>query len=442
MILLQVFKGFSLEVVVYIAIIVLLIVCSGLVSGSEVAFFSLEPKDHASLSELDTKSSRQVISLLERPKKLLATILIANNFINIGIIILSSVLTELLFDFSAYPILGFAIKVIAITFVLLLLGEVVPKVYANQNSLRISQLMSQPIVVLSTLFYPLSQLLIQSTRIIDRRFNTKQSNISISDLTNALELTKDEDHEKDEHKILEGIVRFGNTDVKQIMTSRVDVMAVEKHLNFEELSLELLHAGFSRVPVYDQSFDKIEGVIYLKDLIPYIEENKTFEWQKLVRSPYFVPENKKIDDLLNEFREKKIHMAIVVDEFGGTSGIITLEDVLEEIVGDISDEFDNEELVYSKLDDNTFIFDGKTPLNDVYRILDIEGQEFEDMKGEADTIAGFIIEIAERIPRAQEVIVFKQYTFTIEAADRRRISTVKISMHEVETQKPTLEPED
>ena len=360
-IILQIFKGLSFEGLIYFAIVLILIVCSGLVSGSEVAFFSLEPKDLESLSEEDDKSSRQVMDLLEKPKKLLATILIANNFVNIGIIILSSVLTELLFDFSSSPLLGFLIKVIAITFILLLTGEVIPKVYANQNALRISQIMSFPILIGSKLFNPLSQILIRSTKLIDNRFNKKQSTISISDLTNALELTKNEETEQDEQKILEGIVRFGNTDVKQIMTSRVDILAVDKSLSFKELSNEVLDAGYSRVPVFDQSFDKIEGVIYLKDLIPYIDETEAFDWCKLIRAPYFVPENKKIDDLLNEFREKKIHMAIVVDEFGGTSGVVTLEDVLEEIVGEISDEFDTEDLIYSRLDKHTFIFDGKTP---------------------------------------------------------------------------------
>ncbi len=435
LILLQVFKGISLEVIVYFLIVLVLIVCSGLVSGSEVAFFSLEPKDHESLSEQDNKSSKQVLQLLERPKALLATILIANNFINIGIIIISSVLTEMLFDFSQSPIIGFIIKVIAITFILLLMGEVIPKVYANQNSLRISQIMSFPILFLRKAFTPLSQVLIRSTNVIDKKFNRSQPSISINDLTNALELTKEDDVEKDEHKILEGIVRFGNTDVKQIMTSRIDVLAVDKQLDFEEMCNELLDAGFSRVPVYDQSFDKIAGVIYLKDLLPYIDEDKSFEWQKLIRSPYFVPENKKIDDLLNEFRDKKIHMAVVVDEFGGTSGVVTLEDVLEEIVGDISDEFDTDDLIYSKLDDNTFIFDGKTPLNDLYRILEIDGDDFEDRKGESDTIAGFIIEIAERIPSPKEIITFNNYDFEIEAADKRKISTLKVKVNEVSPDK-------
>ena len=441
-IMLQIFQGISFESLIYFLIIIVLILCSGLVSGSEVAFFSLEPRDHEELSEQDTKSSKQVLELLARPKKLLATILIANNFINIGIIILSSVLTEMLFDFSEVPLLGFIIQVIAITFILLLMGEVIPKVYANQNSLRISQVMSFPILILSKAFNPLSQVLIRSTRLIDSRFNRKQPVISVNDLTNALELTKEEDVEQDEQKILEGIVRFGNTDVKQIMTSRIDVMAVDRNLNFEELSLELLNAGFSRVPVYDESFDRIVGVIYLKDLLPYIDEEKDFDWQQLIRSPYFVPENKKIDDLLNEFREKKIHMAVVVDEFGGTSGVVTLEDILEEIVGDISDEFDTEDLIYSKLDEKTYIFDGKTPLNDIYRILNIDGHSFEERKGEADTVAGFIIEIAERIPNVKEVIPFLDYSFEIEAADKRRISTVKMTIHESATNSNKVDAED
>ncbi len=425
--LLSVFICISLRSVIFLIIIVVLLLCSALISGSEVAFFSLDPADLRRVDLSEAKVSFIIADLLKEPEKLLATILIANNFVNIAMVILSSMLTAQLFDFSEYPLTGFLFQVLLITFVLLLFGEVVPKIYANHFSLRLSALMAVPVKYLQKGLSPISSILLKSTQVFDKKL-LHTNRISVDDLTHALEITSDSNIDKDEQKILEGIVKFGNTDVKQIMKARMDVVAVEDKLDYSVLLQELEPSGYSRIPVYKESFDEIAGIIYIKDLIPHLDEPKGFEWQKLIRPPFFVPESKKIDDLLNEFQEKKMHLAIVVDEFGGTSGIVTLEDILEEIVGDISDEFDNEKVVYSKLDESTYIFAGKTPLNDLYRILDIDGQAFEDVKGESDTIAGFLIEISKRIPVKNEVIEFLNFNFVIEAADKRRVSTVKVNL--------------
>ena len=402
--------------------------CSALISGSEVAFFSLDPADLRRVDQSEAKVSFVIADLLKEPEKLLATILIANNFVNIAMVILSSMLTSEVFDFTEYPIAGFLFQVLLITFILLLFGEVVPKIYANNFSLRLSATMAVPMRYLQKGLSPISSLLVKSTKVFEKGL-IRNEHISVDNLTHALEITSDSYIDKDEKKILEGIVKFGNTDVKQIMKARMDVVvAVEEKSNYHELLLELEQLGYSRIPVYKNSFDQIAGIIYIKDLIPHLEKPQDFNWHELIRPPFFVPESKKIDDLLNEFQEKKMHLAIVVDEYGGTSGIVTLEDILEEIVGDISDEFDNENVVYSKLDDNTFIFAGKTPLNDLYRILDVDGDLFENAKGESDTLAGFIIEITKRIPVKNEVIDFLNFNFVIEAADKRRVSTIKVTI--------------
>jgi putative hemolysin len=426
--LLSFFVGFGLRSLLFLLIIALLLLLSALISGSEVAFFSLEPSDMRRIDQSDAKVSFVISDLLKEPERLLATILIANNFVNIAIVILSAMLTSEVFNFVEYPIAGFIFQVIIITFILLLFGEVIPKIYANHFALRLSAFMAVPVKYLQRFLSPISTVLVRSTKIFDRGISMGKETISVDDLSHALEITSDENIDKDEQKILEGIVKFGNTDVKQIMKARMDVVAVEEKLAFDELLQEVESAGFSRIPVYKESFDEVAGIIYIKDLIPHLDHGQYFEWQELIRPPFFVPESKKIDDLLNEFQEKKMHLAIVVDEFGGTSGIVTLEDILEEIVGDIADEFDSDNVVYSKLDEQTYIFAGKTPLNDVYRILDIDGEAFEEVKGEGDTLAGFIIEIANRIPVKNESIDFLNYTFTIEAADKRKVSTIKMSI--------------
>ena len=416
-------------------LMLILLALSALISGSEVAFFSLSPQDKNDLEQSKARPDQVVVELLDRPKHLLATILIANNFVNVAIIVLSNFLMVRMFNFAGNEALAFVIQVVVVTFLILLLGEILPKVYANRQSRRLAGFMSIPILLLSKLFSPLSGLLVRSTSVIDKRVRTKSKNISVDDLSNALELTTDDQTNKDEQKILEGIVKFGNTDVKQIMTSRLDVTALDSDTTFDVLIQTISESGFSRIPVYEEHFDKVQGLIYVKDLLPHIDENSGFDWSELVRPPFFVPENKKIDDLLKEFQEKKIHLAIVVDEYGGTSGVVTLEDIIEEIVGDISDEFDDDNLVYSKLDENNYVFEGKTPLNDLYRVLDIDGENFEAAKGESDTLAGFILELAGKIPKKNEKVSFENYDFKIEAADKRRIKRVKVSILEEEKPK-------
>jgi gliding motility-associated protein GldE len=419
-------------VVIALVIEILLLLTSALVSGSEVAYFSLGPAQKDALENEKAPWASRVYRLLNSPQRLLATILITNNLVNIAIVIISSFLVTGLIDFSSSPPwVPFLIQVVVVTFLLLLIGEVIPKVYATANSLSLCKTMSIPLEVLSKLFYPLSTILISSTNIINKRVKKRSTDYSVDELEHALELTKDEETSPDEEKILKGIVRFGNTDVKQIMTARTEVVSYDFTTEFEILLDDLLEQGYSRVPIYKENLDGVMGILYLKDLLPYID-SKDFHWQTLLRPPYFVPENKKLDDLLKEFQDKKMHMAIVVDEYGGTSGIVTLEDIIEEIVGDITDEFDDEDIFYSKLDDFNYIFEGKTPLVDLYKILEIEGSNFEEAKGESDTLAGFVLEHAGRIPQKNEKVKFENYTLTIEAADKRKVKRIKLTINEMD----------
>ncbi len=410
-----------------------LLLASAMISGSEVAFFSLSPSDKKDLENSDGRSEKRVIQLLEMPNRLLATILIANNFVNVAIIILSTYVTEGLLNFEHYPLLGFLFQVVIVTFLLLLMGEIIPKVRANKNSLRFALFMGFPLYLLIKLFYPLSTLLIRTSARLNKNSKSKSSNISVDELSHMLELTED-DHDQEDKKILTGIVRFGNTDAKQIMTSRMDVVAFDTETNYKDLLDGILESGFSRIPIYEESFDQIKGLIYIKDLLPHIDAEKDFKWQELLRDPMFVTENKKIDDLLSEFQSEKMHLAIVVDEYGGTSGIVSLEDILEEIVGEISDEFDDDDLAYSKLDAHNYVFEGKTPLNDIYRVLEIDGSNFERAKGEADTLAGLVLELVGKIPQKNERVKFEDFTFTIEAADPRRIKRIKLTLPNAETE--------
>lgn len=407
---------------------------SALVSGSEVAYFSLTPQDKTDLEEDNGKVAQRVVALIEQPKRLLATILIANNFINVAIVILSSTVVARIFAATSIgETAQFIIQVGVVTFIILLIGEVIPKVYATKNGLAFARIMSGPLAISKALFRPLSSILVNSTSFIDKRIKKSPSEISVDQLEQALELANENGESADkESQILKGIVKFGNTDVKQIMTPRVDLIALEVEDDYQEVMDVVLENGYSRLPVYKESFDQIVGVLYVKDLLNHIDKPQTFNWHELVRDPLFVPENKKIDDLLREFQDEKVHMAIVVDEYGGTSGAVTFEDVIEEIVGDISDEFDDEDVIYSKLDDNNYVFDGKTPLIDVYRILEIEGDAFEQVKGEADSLAGFLIEISGKILKKQERINFENFQFTIEAADKKRVKQVKITILETD----------
>ena len=430
---------FDLLITINSIALIILLICSALISGTEVAFFSL------SQTQLDeqidkTKGKSLVVKLLENPKKLLATILITNNFINILIVLLFAALGEVLLggkDFSinwwviSIPtyVIKFTLEIVLVTFLILLFGEVLPKVYATRNALKFSKLMSKPIHFLNTFLTLFSWPLIGLTNIVEKRLGGKNSNFSIEKLSQALELTSVGTTTKEEKKILEGIVTFGNTETVQIMKPRIDIFALSDDETYKNVLEMILKNGYSRNPVYHESIDNIIGVLYAKDLLAHLDKAK-FKWQDLLRDPFFVPENKKLDDLLSEFQEKKNHLAIVVDEYGGTSGIVTLEDVIEEIVGDINDEFDDEDLSYSKLDENNYVFDGKTTIKDFCRVLDVEDEAlFEEEKGESETLAGFILEVSGKFPKKGEEINFHRYTFTVEALDRKRIKQVKVTKH-------------
>ncbi|MGA8855376.1 MAG: gliding motility-associated protein GldE [Christiangramia sp.] len=409
-----------------------LLLCSALISGAEVAFFSLTPANFITEDGKRSKTQNIVINLLEKPKKLLATILVANNFINIAIVLLFDSLADDLFsgiNTEFYGVdLRFFFEVGLVTFLILLFGEILPKVYASRNKVQFSNFMAYPINFLDSFFSPLSTPMRAVTLYFHEKLGKQRSFISIDHLSQALELTSEEDTTREEQKILQGIVSFGNTDTKQVMRPRMDIFALNEESPYAEIIPEIISNGYSRIPVYRENVDNVIGILYIKDLLPYLNK-KSFEWTSLVREPYFVPENKKLDDLLNEFKDKKNHLAIVVDEYGGTSGLISLEDIIEEIVGDISDEFDDEDLIYSKLDENNFVFEGKTPLKDFYKIAKIEDpMVFEDQKGEADTLAGFLLEISGGFPKKDDEIVFLNYAFTIEVIDDKRIKQIKLSI--------------
>lgn len=412
--------------------LLLLLISSALISGTEVAFFSLSKTDLNELSS-DGKEENIIVSLLQKPRQLLATILITNNFINILIVLLFASLAENLFSDFVYTInfylfkipVRFLIEVILVTFLILLFGEVLPKIYASRNALRFSKRMAKFINIFNIILTPFSLPLIWLTKLIEKQFGNKNSNFNVETLSQALELTSDGATTKDEQKILEGIVSFGNTETVQIMKPRIDIFALSSDENYQVVLDKILKNGYSRNPVYEENIDNIIGVLYAKDLLAHLD-TKDFKWQTLLREAFFVPENKKLDDLLDDFRARKNHLAIVVDEYGGTSGLVTLEDVIEEIVGDINDEFDDDDLHYSKIDDNNYIFEGKTTIKDFCKVLDDEDESiFEEEKGESETLAGFLLEISGRFPKKEEKINFKNYTFTVEALDKKRIKQVK-----------------
>lgn len=424
-------KPIDNESMISIVVLIGLLAASALISGAEVAFFALKPQEIDKINNEKSRRAKLIKNFLSRPKELLATILIANNFANVSVIILSTYISESLFDFQGSELMKFLIQIIIITFLLLLFGEVLPKVYANNKAVSFAKLMSLPLSFLEKIFNPISAFLISSTRIIDRKIKNNKHNLSVDDLSNALELTHDENENKDEKKILEEIVKFGNTDVKQIMRSRIDVTALDYKSTYMDVLKTIKKTGFSRIPIYQDSFDLIKGILYIKDLLPYLNKSDNFKWNKLIREVFFVPENKKIDNLLKEFQEKKIHLAVVVDEYGGTSGIVTLEDIIEEIVGDINDEFDDDDIIYSKLDNKNYVFEGKTTLKDFYRIINISGENFEQKKGEADSLAGFIIENIGNFPEKKQKINFENYTFSIEGINNRRITRIKVTLPEI-----------
>jgi len=419
-------KPVSIEILAAFLVVLLLLISSALVSGAEVAFFSLSPTDIESLRKSRSRNSILLLKLIEIPERLLATVLVGNNFINIGIVIVSAYITSSLFDFSQNPAIGFIIQIVTITFLILFFGEILPKIYAYHFSLRFSRIMARPLVITEKIFRPLSSLLILSTSFVRKKFPLKKMNISMDELSNALELAEYATGE--DQSILEGIVKFVNIYVREIMTSRVDVVGVDITLKFRPLVELIIKSGYSRIPVYDKNFDDIKGILYIKDLLPHIQKPDTFNWQSLIRPPYYVPETKKIDDLLKEFQTNKIHLAVVVDEYGGTSGIITLEDILEEIVGEITDETDEEEALYTQIDNNTFIFEGKAQLNDFYKLLNLDEHIFDDVKGDADTLAGLILEIKGEFPGKNDLIKYKDFEFRIVAIDKRRIRKIQVTI--------------
>jgi len=409
---------------------------SALISGAEVAMFSLTRTDLENEENQSNKAIKILNTLLERPKKLLATILVANNFINIAIVILFASLGDIMFakmdlnfDFILFKLnLRFLIELVVVTFLILLFGEILPKVYASRNNLKFASFMAYPLRALDFTFSPISLPMRSITIGIHNKLGKQKSNISVDQLSQALELTSDDDTTQEEQKILKGIVSFGNTDTKQVMRPRLDIFALNVEQKYEDILPDIISNGYSRIPVFKDNVDTIEGILYVKDLLPHIDR-KQFDWTTLIREPFFVPENKKLDDLMSEFQEKKVHLAVVVDEYGGTSGLVSLEDIIEEIVGDISDEFDDEDVHYSKLDDKNYVFEGKTALKDFYKILKLEEETlFEDKKGEAETLAGFILEISGSFPRQASKINFDNYIFTIEALDKKRIKRVKVTI--------------
>jgi len=396
---------------------------SAFVSASEVAYFSLTS---AELEEMDNDNVRQ---LLQNPNELLATILITNNFINVAIVVISTYLTSIAIWFPEGSSLEFVFQVVIITGLLLLFGEIMPKVYANNNAVAFSLRTNKVLISLKKAVYPLSYLLLASTNFINKKLVSKQTPISIEEISKALDII-DHENKEEEKRILRSIVEFGNTDVKEIMKSRVAISAIDKKTSFTQVLKIIISSGYSRIPVFEKRIDKIVGILYIKDLIPYLNEKNDFDWVKLCRAPYFIPETKMLNDLLKEFQAKKNHLAIVVDEYGGTSGLVTLEDVLEEIVGEINDEFDVDDNVYSKLDEYNYIFEGKISLNDFLKITKAEIDFFDKIKGEYDTLAGLVLELEGNIPKIGTVYKIFPFTIVVESADLRKIKRLKVTIDE------------
>lgn len=424
-----VFHPVTTAVGIELAVVALLLVCSALVSGSEVAFFSLTPSEKEGLQEKNNRRTQAVMELLKKPEDLLANILISNNFVNVGIVILASFITTTLMDASAMPVLGFIIQVVVITFVILLFGEILPKIYADRFSDSFASVMSIPLRITGRLFRPLIFLLTKSTSLVNKRMSGKRKNISMDDLSEALDIATGVI--SDEKKMLEGIVKFSNLEASEIMKPRMDVVNVEIKTSMEEVIRVVMESGYSRIPVYEESTDNIMGILYVKDLLPHIRKTH-FKWQTLIRPPFFVPETKKINDLLQEFQQTKIHLAIVVDEYGGMKGIVTMEDILEEVVGEITDESDEAEEFYKKLDKNTYLFDGKTLLNDFFKVTEQDADTFEDVRGDAETLAGLILELKGDFPKMNDSMNCKHIRFTITDMDKRRIKQIRVRINDEE----------
>jgi gliding motility-associated protein GldE len=425
--------GFSPFILVNFLILALLLIASAVISGSETAFFSLKPNDISELDSTDTKQDKMVFELREKPKTLLATILIANNLVNVAIVILSTFITAKLFDLEHNPVLAFVIQIVVVTSLLLLIGEIIPKVIANRHPVRLARLAAFPMNFLVHLFKPISMILVGSTSFLDKKLIRKSYNLSMSELSAAIDITSDETTPPEEKKMLKGIATFNEKEVRSVMKPRIGITALDIKTSFEEVISLILKTGFSRIPVFEGNLDHVIGLLYIKDLIPYLDKSD-IDWTTLIRPSFFVPENKRINDLLQEFREKKIHLAIVVDEYGGTAGLISLEDIIEEIVGEISDEFDKDSnnSFYSKLDDQTFLFNASTNLLDFCKVLEFDEHYFDDLQDESDTIAGLILEMEGRIPTKGAKIKIKDLVLEVVDADSRRIKQIKIRKPDAE----------
>jgi len=419
-----VLKTISFGQITGIIVIIILLFFSGIISACEVAYFSLSPADIEKIKKKPCYTSYRLLKLLENPEKLLATILVTNTFINIGIVIISSWVTNQIFDFSASPFLGFIFQAVIITLLILFFGEIFPKAYATHFRLQMANIMAIPLVFLYKLLFPITYLLVKSSHAIKQKVQ-RQTNVSINDLSHALDIASDELQE--DEKLLKGIVRFGNTDVKEIILPRMDVISVDMRYPFSKVVSVIVESGYSRIPVISGNFDNTTGILYTKDLLPHLHKSD-FHWQSLIRPPYFIPETKKINDLLEDFQLKKNHLAVVIDEYGGASGIVTLEDILEEIIGDIDDGFDKDNTGFTKLSENEFLFEGKTLLNDFYRAVGVAENLFDNIKGEADTLAGLILELKQKIPQKNEVINIGNFDFKITSADNRRIKQLIVTL--------------
>ncbi len=409
-------------------ILILLLVGSALASGSEVAFFSLTNDEITSLQVSDSKKQRQVATLLSSPKKLLSTILILNNLINIGIVTLTTFVSWTLFGINATGITVILVQTVGVTFAIVFFGEIVPKVYANQAKLSFAISMAPSLTFFSSILNPISWFLMSLSDVIEKRIEQKGYSLSVDELNHALDLTT-EDTPDDEKEILRGIVNFGTLSVKQVMRSRLEITAVDVEMDFHELMDKINKSGYSRIPVYEETIDNVLGVLYIKDLLPFIEKDEDFPWKELIRKSFFVPETKKIDALLKDFQKMRVHMAIVVDEYGGTSGLVTLEDLIEEIIGEINDEFDDtDNIFFQELDNDTFIFEGKVSLNDFCKKLELDPQIFEEVKGESESLGGLLLELNSKLPKNGAKIQFKDFEFTVLAVDIRKIKKVKVHL--------------
>ena len=415
----------SVGAIVAITLAILLLFASGFVSASEIAFFSLSPNDLSEIEKEEHPSDRRITDLLKDSERLLATILISNNFVNVTIIMLCNFFFAEVVDFGHAVIVEFLVITVVLTFLLLLFGEIMPKIYSAQHTLKFCRFAAPVLIVLRKVFSPLSNLLVRSSFIVNKCVAKRNYNISVDDLSQALELT-DKAEISEESNILEGIIRFGGETAKEVMTSRLDMVDLDITSTFKEVLDCVVENGYSRVPVYKDSRDNIKGILYIKDLLPHLKKGEDFQWQSLIRPAYFVPETKMIDDLLRDFQANKIHIAIVVDEFGGTSGIVTMEDIIEEIVGEINDEYDEEERSYVKVNDHTYVFEAKTLLSDFYKIVKIDSETFEDVVGDADTLAGLLLEIKGEFPKLHEKLEYDNFLFEVLEMDARRILKVKV----------------